>query len=509
MGPPRFVLNIVAKYYEARQARAHRNAEKIQKRLLSRILRRYADTELGRHLELAEVRTAEEFARRVPLSTAADYQTWWERALETNPPNLVHPGRLRYMARSSGTSGARKYIPLPQEQIDSFKTFSNHGFFHAFHELKDYSLLESNILVTSALGLEHHAASGITLGYASGLATLNATRFGRRLIRPTSDIIDIRDWQEKIHRTVEQTWNLDIRIATGPPLPFLALVEHLLEYARNQGRDVRTVRDIWPNLRMYAYSGASIHTLEHKLRALLGSDVVIFEIYSSTEAPVAYQYKPGQPGMLVDLLTTYFEFEPVDPEAKARLGRRIAIHEVQTGVPYEIAVTSVGGVFAYKLGDVVEFLSTSPYVIRFAGRNKEEINLNTEHLRVDQAVGALRAACESTGAEYEQFFVCPQDILQSGDKGNLGYEFFVEFSRPPDDEGVFLTTLDDTLKTSNDLYGFYRNGSIFRFPSLTRLPAGTIAQYARLHLEFGQAKFLNLHGDRQILEKILAVSAQR
>ena len=128
-----------------------------------------------------------------------------------------------------------------------------------------------------------------------------------------------------------------------------ALAENtVLAYARELGHPARCARDVWPNLRMYLYSGSPLALYEQKLRGLLGEGVTPYEVYSSTESPIAYQYRKDEPGLFVDLSAGYFEFEVPGS------GERRPIHEVELGVVYDIVVTTHSGAFAYKLGDRVE-----------------------------------------------------------------------------------------------------------------------------------------------------------
>ena len=52
-------------------------------------------------------------------------------------------------------------------------------------------------------------------------------------------------------------------------------------------------------------------------------------------------------------------------------------------------VTSINGLWRYEIGDTVEFTSTNPYRIRFAGRTRQFINAFGEELIVDNAERAL------------------------------------------------------------------------------------------------------------------------
>ena len=70
-------------------------------------------------------------------------------------------------------------------------------------------------------------------------------------------------------------------------------------------------------------------------------------------------------------------------------------------------ITSNNGLWRYEIGDTVEFTSTNPYRIRFAGRTRQYINVFGEELIVDNADRALIAASSETGAVVGEYTVAP------------------------------------------------------------------------------------------------------
>ena len=113
---------------------------------------------------------------------------------------------------------------------------------------------------------------------------------------------------------------------------------------------------------------------------------------------------------------TYYEF---------RSGEQIVpLEGVRVGEVYAMIVTSINGLWRYEIGDTVEFTSTNPYRIRFAGRTRQFINAFGEELIVDNAERALAAACEQTGAVVEEYSVAPCFMgLNTGERTNGCWSF--------------------------------------------------------------------------------------
>ena len=60
--------------------------------------------------------------------------------------------------------------------------------------------------------------------------------------------------------------------------------------------------------------------------------------------------------------------------------------EVELGVRYVLVITTNAGLWRYKIGDVVQFTSLSPYRSQIAGRTKHYINAFGEELVTVQTV---------------------------------------------------------------------------------------------------------------------------
>lgn len=495
MRPPQWALRLYSGILDARTKRAIANPQATQAALLSRILATYAPTELGRMLGLDKVRTPDEFRDRIAVTEEPTYRELFERIQAENPPGAVMPGRLRYLARTSGTTQASKLIPYTPSLIAAFKRFETKLAMHTMRDIGNYSLLSTNILLTSGTPVVEEAAHGLTIGYSTGIMTKLAPAMAKEVVRPTRDIQLLGTWEEKIPATVRQAFPLDIRVMTGIPVFVIPILEQLLAYAAEQGKPVPNAQSLWPNLAVYYWSGSPIVLYESRLRELFGPDVKFREFYAAAETPAAYQYKDGEPGLLLDIENTYFEFQPLGSPLEAP---RLRVHEVETGAPYRILMTTLGGLCAYRLGDVVQFDSLNPPLIRFVGRETEEINLGFEKLPLHQVRAALEAALAEHDARIRNFFVCPTP----GEK--MAYHWYLEFDRAPADVKALARSLDQNLIASHQLYSNMRKDDfILGAPVAEALPVGTIERYVLATRQFGQGKFVHLYNKREVPERIL------
>lgn len=499
MRPPHWALRAAAAYYAWRTRRTIADVRGTQARLLAAILAEYRPTELGRALGLAAVDGPEAFRDRLPVSDETTYQPYCRRALDENPPDLLTRGKLTYMARSSGTTSVRKLVAFTWPLIKAYKRFETRVAMHTMRELGRYDLLDANLLITAGSPEVETTPSGVTIGYGTGIMTRLAPAIAREVVRPTRDILAMTDWEAKMEATVRQALPLDIRAMTGVPLFATQILERLLAVAAAEGRPAPNVKALWPNLRLYYWSGSPIGMYESRLRALFGPDVPFRELYTCTESPLGFQYRLGEPGLLLDLENTYFEFQPADAPTETP---RLALHEVATGVTYRVLITTWGGLFAYRLGDLVEFVSLDPPLVRVGVREKDEISLGYEHIQLDVVRAALEAASAATGAAVRNFFLGPADTAP-GER--QAYHWYVEFDAAPADAEAFREALDRGLIDRHPFYAGMREGdAVLLPPRLTALPPGTIDRHVLATRQFGQGKFLHLYSRRDAVEAILA-----
>jgi hypothetical protein len=494
---PYRTLRLAARLSSARARAAHGKARRTQEKVLARILSLYRDTELGHSLGLGDVRSIADFQRRIPVTEKVDYASWVERLQRDNAPGIVTKKRLKYLALTSGTNDELRHFPFPAELIKAFQQFQLEIMLHLMDRLQRYNLLDQNVLVTAPAATYDKLPSGLVVGKATAIMTQLTPRIGRGLVRPPRSILEMTDVEAKLTATVKDAIPRDIRLLTGVPLSVLPLAERILDEARAQGLGASTLGEIWPNLAAYTYSGAAIGSLEPRLRELIGEGIPFFEVYSASESPLAYQFVPGEPGLLLDVRHTFFEFQRAgDPLESPRL----TLEQVEPSTPYRILLTTLGGRFCYRLGDHVEFLSTDPYLIRVLGREREELNLGYERIPLHVVKSALARACEVERARIHNFFVCPTERSET----EPGHEWHIEFAEPPESTQRFLGALDQALLESHDRYAFARKDDhLLRPPELVVRPVGTVERFVLEAREFGLAKFTPIFNERRAAAPIL------
>src|SRR5436190_2614027 len=91
---------------------ATQEPQRVQEALLRRILTQNAATIFGREHGFATIRTADDFRRQVPVADYDAFEPYIARMRKGERNVLVADTRLHMFALTSGTTAARKFIPV-------------------------------------------------------------------------------------------------------------------------------------------------------------------------------------------------------------------------------------------------------------------------------------------------------------------------------------------------------------------------------------------------------------
>ncbi|HZJ37009.1 MAG TPA: GH3 auxin-responsive promoter family protein, partial [Gillisia sp.] len=179
--------------------------------------------------------------------------------------------------------------------------------------------------------------------------------------------------------------------------------------------------------------------------------------------------------------------------------KRLTIGEVEEGVNYVMIISTSAGLWAYNLGDTIQFTSLKPYRVIVSGRIKHFISAFGEHVIAKEVEQAMQEATEKTNARITEFTVAPQ-ITPEGEELPF-HEWFVEFEKEPVDMQKFIMILDKSLQQQNSYYFDLIKGKILQHLKINKIPVNGFQQYMKSIGKLGgQNKLPRLSNDRKIAE---------
>jgi hypothetical protein len=230
------------------------------------------------------------------------------------------------------------------------------------------------------------------------------------------------------------------------------------------------IRKIWPEVKyMRLSSGMQFHPFAEQLDYYSGGIPVYPFLFASSEGMFCVAQGVGKMDsyiMIPDLC--FFEFVPeMDEDAPA-----LTLWELKKGERYELVITTVSGLYRYRMGDVVEvvdYMGTTP-VISVNYRKSQTLNLAGENLNSVQFENAIDMLFG------DQELLAEGNCVASNRKHSLpGYTIFIEgrLSLPENPGHV----LDRALMMSCPGYKTARDSGLMHEPEVIRLMPGSFEEF--------------------------------
>ena len=470
-------LLATARLQTARWDYATRHVEAEQMRVLSRILRHTAGTHFGRTHGFASIRSYEQFAARVPVADYDDFSPFIER-MRAGESGLLVPEPVKYFGHSSGSSrqGRGKFLPITERQISQQRLAGSETLARYLVHARDASFLSGFTLgLFPPTTMRKDGSVRITSNPA--LMVTRMPQISRPVFLPEDDVKQMADYEAKLQVIAERYLDHQVHAITGTTCWFPLLIERVLEAAAARGRPARCVDEIWPELRVLIGGGVSAAPYLPMLRRLIGREITFVDSYNATEGGIyAASDHSGEDGLLMlPHRGTFFELAELD--SSARRPRRVPLWEASCGRDYSLVVTTLSGLYAYELGDIVRFTSVDPPRIEFAGRLSGCLSLTQElttHVEIERAVAY---ALESAGGRTVEFGAAA-DVGAAGAKSR--YVLYIEFdeSAAPRDLQAFAAAFDEGLCQQNRVYREHRAGAVALISAtVVRMPRGAARRF--------------------------------
>lgn len=335
--------------------------------------------------------------------------------------------------------------------------------------------------------------NGIKLGRLSGIVAHYVPGYLQRNRMPSWETNCIEDWETKVEAVVEETVKEDMTVISGIP----SWVQMYFE--RLHAKTGRKVGDIFPNFNLFIYGGVNFEPYRAKFENLIGRKVDSIELFPASEGFFAFQDKQDVKGMLLQLNSgIFYEFIKAD-EFYTENPKRLTIGEVELHTNYVMIISTNAGLWAYNLGDTVQFTSLKPYRVIVSGRIKHFISAFGEHVIAKEVEQAMQEATRGTNVRITEFTVAPQ-ITPEGEQ--LPYhEWFIEFEKEPEDLDAFASALDRSLQEQNSYYFDLIEGKILQRLKIKKIPTNGFQKYMKSIGKLGgQNKLPRLSNDRKIAE---------
>ncbi len=306
----------------------------------------------------------------------------------------------------------------------------------------------------------------------------------------------IEDWETKVDAIVEETLPENMTVISGIPSWVQMYFEKL------QQKTGKKVGDIFKNFNLFIFGGVNYEPYRAKFENLIGRKVDSIELYPASEGFFAFQDKQDEKGMLLQLDSgMFYEFVKAEDFFNEN-PKRITLKDVEVGVNYVMIISTTAGLWAYNIGDTIQFTNTKPYRVIVSGRIKHFISAFGEHVIGKEVEQAMKEATTNTSIRINEFTVAPQI---NPDSGLPYHEWFIEFENEPENLSALAKKLDASLQKQNSYYFDLIEGKVLQPLKITKIEKNGFQNYMKSIGKLGgQNKMPRLSNDRKIAEALKA-----
>lgn len=476
-----FLLCVKYHYYFKRSSL---NIEYAQERLLLRILKRNSKTVFGKKYGFSRINNIADFRTRVPLSTYDSYSAYIELIWQ-GKQNVLTKESVLAMVPSSGSTAPSKYIPFTKSLQREFLNGINPWICDLFLNKKRL-LFGSSYWSITPIGENNKINGRIKVGFEkdseyfgkSGKYLLNilfavpkevaqikdieAFRYVTLLFllrdknlsyisvwNPTFLMLllkSARDWNQMLindikNGTITLPVNLNIELKNKILKKLSRNTKRAEELSFIFGRwkrkgstlldGVSLYEEIWPNLVLvscWADGNASYYMEE--LKTFFPRVEIQPKGLIATEGVVSFPLI-GDTGAALSINSHFLEFIEIEKIEQAKVEyfqNTLLAHQLRVGKLYSVIITSSGGLYRYRLQDVVRvvgFRKQCP-LIRFVSKENKISDLFGEKLNEHHVLHVLNEVFKRYSLSPSFYMIAPEKELNGS---NYFYTVFLQFTR--------------------------------------------------------------------------------
>lgn len=430
------------------------NSEEIQRRVMTHLVQQGQRTQYGKTWGMNNVRTYEDFANRMPVTTYEELKEPIDR-MRHGEADVLWPGVVKWFAKSSGTTNDKsKFIPVSADGLKNihYKGGKDAVALYLRNNPKS-KLFDGRSLILGGSHSPNYNVANSIVGDLSAILIENINPLANLVRVPKKSIALMPDFETKREAIARQTLHANITNISGVPSWMLSVLVRVLELS---GKN--TLAEVWPGLEVFFHGGIAFGPYREQYHHLVGSSQMHYmETYNASEGFFGLQDAPNDESMLLMLdYDVFYEFIPMDEFGRDN-ATIVPLWGVVPGQNYAMVISTSCGLWRYIIGDTVMFTSTQPYKFKITGRTKYFINAFGEELIMDNAEQGLAYACKTTGAEVLEYTAAP--VFMDAE-AKCRHQWLIEFSRQPSSLDAFAKALDQRLQQLNSDYEAKRHKDI-------------------------------------------------
>lgn len=442
--------------------------------LLMKILEDNKDTEYGQKYDFANIKTIEDYQKKVPITDYDSYADYIYRLTEEGEKNLLTVYPVEHYAKSSGTMGNPKRIPTSAlNQELSMK----YNFAHLFNLYANkvgidwikYPFLNLTEISISVLksGDTYGSISGRILeGFGDQLSELVTSPIEALMPNVETDTRYVHarfalveknipftvtsfvslfleslryikgNWELLVNDIENGTIDETVRMPNDVRESLLTKIEPMPERAQElrkifeEGFDEPIIPKIWPKMTLLVGIGTGgFANYLKKIKEFTGPDFNFALVgLTASEGMFSIPIELNNPDAVLIPDSMFYEFLPLDAEGD--YSQIITLDKLEVGKDYEVITTNLSGFYRYRMKDVVRCIGkyNETPMIEFLYRLDQCLSLTGEKVNEEN----LRAAAYKTEKDLG-FDLIDFSVYADSNSSPMKYVYLMEVADLPDD----------------------------------------------------------------------------
>ena len=523
----RFLLAKIAAIPIRRRLRQFEEAthrpEETQDAILRRILAHHANTDFGRKHGFAGIRTLADYRRQLPIAAYDYFEPYIQRVMKGETNALLGDPKVHMFALTSGTTAARKYIPVTDHYLRDYKRGWNLWGLRVFRDHRGSRFRP--ILQMSGDWQETFTEAGIPCGSVTGLTAEMQLRFIRKLYCVPACVGKVKDPAAKYYLALrlgmprkvalvvaanpstlvsmaragdaeKESLIRDIHdgtLSTRFDIPAAVRNELMPKIAKKhpeRAEELEAIvrrtgtlypKDYWnQDCVIGNWMGGSVGAYLRHFPKYYGDTPVRDVGLIASEGRMTIPVSDGTPSGILDITTHFFEFIP-EEEIQSPQPTVLSPHELVPGRNYYILPTTSYGLYRYNIFDVVRctgFYNRTP-LVEFLSKGSLFSNLTGEKISEYHVSAAMTETLRECNLSLTCFSLAP-----CWDDVQPYYGLFVERGDLGDREQTvrLARTFEAKLAEANIEYAAKRESQRLGPIRICVLPTGTWTEWDRQRL---------------------------
>jgi hypothetical protein len=465
-----------------------------QDKVFKTLIKEASHTQFGIDHDFKSIKTHHDFIERVPVRDYEALKPYVDKVV-AGEEDVLWKGKPLYFAKTSGTTSGAKYIPLTKESMPTHVEAARNAILMYIAETGNSKFVDGKMIFLQGSPVLEEK-NGIQLGRLTAIVAHFVPKYLQKNRMPSWETNCIDDWETKVEAIVQETLPEDMSVISGIP----SWVQMYFE--KINIKTGKKVGEVFKNFNLFIFGGVNYEPYRAKFENLIGRQVDSIELYPASEGFFAFQDKQNEKGMLLQLNSGMFyefieanHFFDKNPE-------RLTISEVKIGVNYVMIISTNAGLWAYNIGDTVEFTSIKPYRVIVSGRIKHFISAFGEHVIGKEVEYALQEATSDLPVSVSEFTVAPQINPESG---LPFHEWFIEFEDEPKNILELAKQIDASMQEQNSYYYDLIFGNVLQPLKISTIKKNGFQDYMKSIGKLGgQNKIPRLSNDRKIADELYA-----